>query len=759
MNYFAHSRDDKPKKDWQPLYVHCLNVANLCGEYAKNTSLKELDGLTYFIGLFHDVGKYSKDFQSYISGNSCHKVTHASEGANELFYILQDQNSNQCHIRGILSRFLATSIACHHTGLVNGEGDGNGHENLLEKITGLNNVELTNNIRKELSKFFNNINPLDNLLRIQLRSNNISKEFSFFFLQLIIFSIVVDADYTDTTRFYRQEDFVDLSDYYNFSWDAVEKEINLYIGRLSKDSDISDIRQSILKKCIDKSERSCSKMFTLSVPTGGGKTLSSFLFATKYANRNGQTRIIYVAPYTSIIEQNAEVYRCALGKFKDILLEHHCSYDFSDVENEKIRSSLIACTETWNAPVIVTSAVQFFETLFSSNTVVSRKRHNITNSVIILDEFQCIPVGLLRPSLAVIQELTINYNCCVVLSTATMPPVKNSQDFYNGLSNVEDIICDSEFIYEKLKRVTVRYVGKKNNKQLMQSITDNFQILIIVNTRKQAIDLYKSAIDKDGLFVLTTYMCPAHRKQVIDTIRNRLRNDLSCKVISTSLIEAGVDIDFPYVMREECGIDSIAQSAGRCNREGKRLRSKSFVDVFYSEENRKLIPHAIRPNISSANAVINKYTDNFLCPNAITDYFKALYNDSDLDSSNILDEIDTHSDTLLFPYLDISNKYKLIDSFDRTIFVNFNEEAFLLISELQKGLDKNFKTVLNKLQKYSVQVSEKIFLQLLTEHRIEYLNQDRFGKNFVLLIGNDMYEKESGLNVYSSVLKTINSII
>lgn len=770
MEYFAHSTDDSTKSNWQLLKEHSLNVAKLSEKYAGNIPVKGVGPISEFLGLMHDSGKYARQFQKYISGESNERFNHASAGAIVSLNFLEKKcksPSIQNVPKDVLEKifkFLVTSIACHHTGLVNGSGDNCGHQTVVEKLTTDYKCENIDDIQKELLSNINKDRLLESIISCikEIKQNNISIGFSLYYLQQYLFSILVDSDYSDTASFYGQKKSNEAEKDGSFSWSDVYGYIYSKISELNNDSEISQIRQGILSKCIDKAEHSDSRIFSLRVPTGGGKTLSSLAFAAKYAERKGQSRFIYVAPYTSIIEQNAEVYRKFLGDYGNLLLEHHCSFDFSEIEDEKKREFMMRASETWDTRFIVTTAVQFFETLFSAKSSVSRKRHNIANSVIIIDEFQNIPVGILRPTLAVIEELSLNYNCAVVLATATMPPVCNSSDFYNGLTKVEDIIDDSLSLFESLKRVSARNRGEMQDDAVVKQILDRDQILVVVNTKEHANKLFKMILDKskDSVFVLTTYMCPSHRKDVLNIIRQKLSIGDPCRVISTSLIEAGVDIDFPYVLREIAGLDSIAQAAGRCNREGKLPREDCFVDIFESSEYKGIQPKEIKTNIESTKSILACDSDDILSPTNMKKYFTNLYKiKGDLDKKNILSDIEGHSDSLLYPYLNISQNYKIVDTEVKTIYVSFNEEAYSLINQLKDNDIHNIRQILRRLQKYSVQLTLKQYESLVNYHRIEFVNEIRFNKNIPILIGNDMYDMNMGLNINLTNLKIENLII
>jgi len=323
-------------------------------------------------------------------------------------------------------------------------------------------------------------------------------------------------------------------------------------------------------------------IYTLTVPTGGGKTLSSMGFALNHAVKYGKHRVIYVIPYTSIIEQTADQFRAIFG---EAVIEHHSNLDSTDEAKENARSRL-AC-ENWDAPVIVTTTVQFFESLFASRTSRCRKLHNIVNSVVILDEAQLLPPDFLAPILEALKELQKNYGVTVVFCTATQPalgPHKTMDFDFKGIDGMKEIMDDPAMLHKALKRTEIRQVRNLEPltwDDVAGEITNNESVLCIVNRRDDARTLWE--LLPEGSIHLSALMCGAHRVRKIKEIKERLRNGVPTRVVSTQLVETGVDVDFPVVYRAMAGLDSIAQAAGRCNREGLRAKGKVFVFTPPSE--------------------------------------------------------------------------------------------------------------------------------------------------------------------------------
>jgi CRISPR-associated endonuclease/helicase Cas3 len=350
-------------------------------------------------------------------------------------------------------------------------------------------------------------------------------------------------------------------------------------------------------------------------------------FALKHAVKHGHRRLIYVIPFTSIIEQNAKVFRDVLGK--DAVLEHHCNF----TPDEKDWRSKLA-SENWDAPVIVTTNVQFFNSFFANKTSKCRKLHNIANSIVIFDEVQAIPVEKLQPCLEIIRELTRNYKVSAVLCSATQPAIQQSTDFEKGLSGVREIIRDIPRFFSLLNRTEQVFLGKQTKEEIVRRINNFDQVLCVVSTRKQAKDIFTLLGESDDNFHLSALMYPAHRACVLKKIRSRLKNGNSCKVISTQLIEAGVDVDFPCVFRGLSGMDSIAQAAGRCNREGKL--EKGYVYIYEPAEG--LPAGYFRQTAQCAESLLGRFKNSLLGPECIREYFLNYYwlNQDRMDKNGIL---------------------------------------------------------------------------------------------------------------------------
>lgn len=513
---------------------------------------------------------------------------------------------------------------------------------------------------------------------------------------------------------------------------ALCDKLTAYISKWNNPTrEIDILRQKILNSCIEKASAPRG-IFSLTVPTGGGKTVASMAFALNHAVANSMKRIIYVIPYTSIIEQNAKVFRDILGQ--ENVVEHHSqvSHELSeDADELEYRSAL--ATENWDAPVIVTTAVQFFESLYANRSSKCRKLHNIANSVIIFDEAQMIPSNNLRPCVAAIAELVRAYNATAVLCTATQPAIDEMLLEYSKKESVVELCPDVDGMFEKFRRTSFEKEGRLTTDELVSRLESQQQVLCIVNTRKFAQEVYE-ALPSEGRFHLSTLMCPVHRKQKLDEIRERLKSGKTCRVVSTSLIEAGVDVDFPRVFREMAGLDSILQAAGRCNREGKRSAESSIVTVFESENK---VNKLIAVNRDAAEETVRDWTQ----PNTtstIERYFKAyrdfLRND---DKSGVMTASEKGISGCGLPFEWIAKEFKLIDQNTFTVYISVGEGKEL-ISRLREG--ERSRELYRKAGMYSVSIYENHFNALINAGAAE-----PFGDDAAILTDLSLYSEEKGL--------------
>lgn len=719
-NNFAHSLPGQPEQKWQPLSTHLNNVAQQSGLFAQEFGM---GGLAYLLGYIHDVGKASSEFQQYLL-----TTQDSEEPTNEDHCTLHHKGPDHstagaqwlnASIPG-LGILLAYAVAGHHSGLPDGiSGEGSA---------------LSNRLKKAIPQWQTRCDfPMPDVKEIQkkaiqeIRDKFTSGGFSLAFCLRMLFSCLVDADFLDTENFMDPEHASErgakpkatlqellslLEKHYETLDERTEK-----IGR--QNDSVMIVRNEVRHDCAQVAEKA-QGLFTLQVPTGGGKTLASMLFALKHAVKNKQDRIIFVIPFTTIIEQTAKVYQDIFGE--ENVLEVHSNIDPDD---QTLEAKLLA--ENWDAPIIVTTNVQFFESLFSNRTSRCRKLHNIANAVIVFDEAQTLPIDLLKPCLKAMEELMKFYHSSIVLCTATLPIFTDVAIFGNavlkgGSNGITDIIPPERSLHERLKRVRVEKLQDKvSDDAIVEQLATEKSALIVVSTRRHARDLFLKAkeqlINTHNVFHLSAQMCGVHRSAVLGEVRKCLDNRESCILISTQLIEAGVDIDFPCVYREIAGIDSMAQAAGRCNREG-RLAEKGRVVLFESMDYdvpRGFLREAAQEG--RLTTLLPEVKDDLLGPEAVNRYFTALYFDrqkgnpqgmdkyavlTDLIPENIPRNVKSEK-LLVYKFKELGKKFRLIDNCTCDVIVPFEEEGKALCEQLRKEFaPSEQRRLARKLQRYTV---------------------------------------------------------
>lgn len=697
----AHGATDE-HPEGQSIEAHLKGTGELAETFAAEFGAAANGKLC---GLAHDIGKYSDEFQLRLRGGK--KVDHATAGAIECFKIK--------------AAFEAVCVIGHHSGLPNV-----GHK---DADTTESQTFFGRKLRAEqggIPDYRKNWNGHIALPQDYFRPSG--RGFATAFYIRMLYSCLVDADYIDTETFMNGD--AGRGNYEPLS--SLCDKLTAYISKWNNPTrEIDILRQKILNSCIEKASAPRG-IFSLTVPTGGGKTVASMAFALNHAVANSMKRIIYVIPYTSIIEQNAKVFRDILGQ--ENVVEHHSSvsYELSENADELEYRSALA-TENWDAPVIVTTAVQFFESLYANRSSKCRKLHNIANSVIIFDEAQMIPSNNLRPCVAAIAELVRAYNATAVLCTATQPAIDEMLLEYSKKESVVELCPDVDGMFEKFRRTSFEKEGRLTTDELVSRLESQQQVLCIVNTRKFAQEVYE-ALPSEGRFHLSTLMCPVHREQKLDEIRERLKSGKTCRVVSTSLIEAGVDVDFPRVFREMAGLDSILQAAGRCNREGKRSAESSIVTVFESENK---VNKLIAVNRDAAEETVRDWTQ----PNTtstIERYFKAyrdfLRND---DKSGVITASEKGISGCGLPFEWIAKEFKLIDQNTFTVYISVGEGKEL-ISRLREG--ERSRELYRKAGMYSVSIYENHFNALINAGAAE-----PFGDDAAILTDLSLYSDEKGL--------------
>ncbi len=689
--YYAHSTDKPDKSDWQELSEHLCNVAKLTDKFAAAFGAERWG---HCVGLLHDTGKACKNFLARLEGKNI-RVDHALFGAK----LARE-------IGGQFGLLLAYIICGHHGGLPDGGAqEGQLHHRLHKNV-------------EEATEMLPSLDCSESLI-FPFRPQQDWTMFSLAFFTRMLFSCLVDADFIDTEAFCDPERHVQRTGLSQHDFLCLRASLQSYIAQKQAEATpgkVNDARRKVLGQCLNKAALP-QGFFTLAVPTGGGKTLSSLAFAIEHAVQHKLARVIYAIPFTSIIEQNAEVFRQALGEAN--VLEHHCNYQSKDDDVATYNKWRGLAAENWDVPVVVTTNVQFFESLYSNATSRCRKLHNIAGSVIVLDEAQAIPTEYLKPCLLALRELVAHYRCTIVLCTATQPALADTNLQRLDLPKTVEIVANPTELYRKLKRVRVAFVGKLTTMELAQRLDKHTQVLCIVSTKKQAQQVVSNITNKEGAFHLSTNMYPVHRLQVLMTIRERLADGLICRVIATSLVEAGVDLDFPVVYRAMAGLDAIAQAAGRCNREGKATYGQVYV---YEPEEMPSMPWLQR-RISRAGETLRAFPpDNCLELAPMQRFFELIYDVENLDAKDIVGRLNPrlHKEMIL-PFREVANDFRLIDDEGVGVIMpglpEDSETIQVLVKELRCAPFPQ--AVGRKLQRYAVAVRRKLMHRLKTEGVIE----------------------------------------
>lgn len=752
MKLFAHSVEDQPESQWEPLAHHLSAVGSKAAGFA---SVFGAERTAQAMGLLHDIGKCSAAYQAYIrrprAKNGRKGPDHSSAGAQEA-----------CRIYGQLGRLMAFGLAGHHAGLTDGSGlQGSALPQRLTKTI------------EDYSGWEAHVEGLPSMADIVkgLRlpdPNAIGQGFEKAFFIRMLFSALVDADRLETEIFCTKAagDALPMrgGEISASHLDAIRR---FMAKHRRNDTPVNRLRSEILDHANAKAALPPG-LFTLTVPTGGGKTLTSLSFALEHALQHGLRRIVYVIPFTSIIEQTAAVFRDNVG-LGDAVLEHHSNFDWDekppasdDIEGEGAAgiAKLRRDSENWDAPIIVTTSVQFFESLFAARTSRARKLHNLANSVIILDEVQSLPVKLLRPCLAAIDELARNYGASIVLCTATQPALRQQdgalpKDSGLDIPDERELAPDPRRLYQQLQRVQVEWKREPvADADIAARFAETPQMLCIVNSRAHARDLFQQIADQPGAVHLTTLLCARHRREVLAGLRADLREGSPVRLVATSLIEAGVDIDFPEVWRAAAGLHNVAQAAGRCNREGK-LPGLGRTVLFEAADHKT--PPMVEAFYGPARNALRKHDGgDVLGLPAIEDYYRELYwrqGEEALDKASlggedypILPAIQNTVRKLEFPFAKIASAFRMIDNVMEPVIIPWDEEARAAINAIEHA-DFPPAGTQRKLQAYVVPVPARVRADMLALGAVQAIRPDDYGDRFVVLANEELYDENLGLRL------------
>lgn len=698
---FAHAA--KGQDRWHRLVDHLRAVAESAENFAEAFGGGSWG---YLVGLWHDVGKASEAFQAYLKGaqEDYHQgeirgsVDHSSAGAQHAVRTLD-----------VPGHLLAFAIAGHHAGLPDSISESSCLESRLRKevetwtrvldlIPAAGELQLPPFLQRALAR--RDVDPK-------------GAAFSLAFFVRMLFSCLVDADFLDTEGFFNRDQRMARTLWPENILARMNDALERFASELPALTTVDTQRKRIREACVAAAEREPG-FFSLTVPTGGGKTLSSLAFALRHAVIHKLRRIIYVAPFTTIIEQNADVLRrvfASLGEsgVPDVVVEHHSNLN---VEDQSLASRLAA--ENWDAPLIVTTSVQFYESLFSNRPGQCRKLHNIVNSVVILDEAQKLPVDYLAPCLMALRELVAHYGCTVVLCTATQPAIQKSEHFPLGLDGVREIIDEPKKLYLAFRRVEVGNLGTLSDEELADRLLKEPQAMCVVNTRSHARELFQRISAGGEAIHLSAAMCPAHRSEVLERVRQRLASGKPCRVIATQLVEAGVDLDFPVVYRSLAGLDSLAQAAGRCNRNGRLSKGRVFLFRSQHDQSEAFLRDTANVTAQLAgDGVHPALYDDLLSLEAVEHYFRLYYwsQRQRWDARGILEQFGLQNRRdlpFLFNFESAARGFKLIEEFGRPVVVPWGEKGRKLYDELTKPGPWERK-LFRELQRYTVQIPHRVW--------------------------------------------------
>ena len=663
---------------------HSAGVAKLASQFAGEFGMSEWGKV---LGLLHDKGKETDTFQQYIKKESgydpdikiCGKHHHAYVGGilAQKYY-----GKSSCN-------FFVNQIVSHHTGL---------HDS--DEIKGIIDQEIPSEVN------IYHIKEKLNRPELNVQAND------FHHLARMLFSCLVDADFLDTEAFMDKE-----SSALRQNKDTLNDLLPLFENKL-KDlkakadcSEVNIIRNQIQQQCIEMADTRTG-FYSLTVPTGGGKTLSSLVWAIKHAIKNGQKRVIIAIPYTSIIVQTASVLRSIFGE--ENVLEHHSCVDPEQIKDEKLKEKMKLATENWGYPIIVTTNVQLFESMFSNKPSACRKLHNIVNSVIILDEVQTLPMDYLQPIVDSLKTYNKLFNVSFLFTTASQPVLSgliegcNPKAAFNGIDHITEIIPDKFKLHDKLRRVRLSINNEgKTYDEVAEMLSQHKRVLCIVNTRRDAKEIYERLPQEGITLHLSKMMCPDHISETIERVKTTLKDNKNeiIRVVSTQLIEAGVDIDFPVVFRQEAGLDSILQAAGRCNREGKNSLSTTYVFSLSKEHN---LP---KGDIQAANSARLNFGNghDWFAPETMTSYFKQLYcRKESFDKKDIRHYLNHPTNNLSFQTA--AKEFQLIEDDGVNVVVCWKNSMELVQQSLANGPSY---MLMKKLSKYMVNINKTDFKILM----------------------------------------------
>ena len=729
MKYYAHTREDGER---QTVKAHLTGVS----EKAEKFSVDLLKPIAKKASLYHDIGKYALNFQKRLDNDKV-KFSHAACGALEY---KKFADKNDC-----FAPLMEYCIAGHHTGLMDGGTVADSSD--IPTLSGTLKRENEYTGESDYSAYSTEIEfatltqeertPLYNELLSAKDPTELIERYAFF--TKYVFSCLTDADFLDTEIFCNKNVERGMSGDFKMALDKLNRELS----DMPSNTPLRQARSRIQQQAFDNSVNK-SHISILDMPTGSGKTLCSL----KLALESGKKRIIYVIPYTSIIEQTANKFEKMFGDVLHVLQHHsNYSYDGNTEEEKKTAEKLKKTCENWDAPLIITTSVQFFQSIYHYKGSALRKLHNLRDSVIVFDEIHLIPTELLRPCLKAVGYITKYLNSEALFLSATMPDYSKLFDKFLPDVNYNKLVTDrTNFKY--FKKCEYKDMGRTTLETIAENASRCKNALIVVNTKKTAAELYY--LVQGEKYHLSANMTPAHRSRVIEVVRKKLENGEHITVVSTSLVEAGVDLDFNTVFRQLSGLDSILQAGGRCNREGKD--DKGYVYVFDIDETyRKGSDLAMR--INKTKGLLEKYQD-ITSYDCIKEYYDGIFdfNQSRI-AENSIAKYNEQSNSfdrqgLMSPYSIPFRSYAMQFEYISadTISIVIDDPNDQTCHELVETLRNGDMSVRRALQKYSVSVYMNVFKDLYSQG---VLNDH--GTGIFILENQSYYNNETGLTTEAAM--------
>ena len=750
----------------QPLLDHLHGVAEMAQSYAERiTDYPELGEIGYLLGLLHDLGKYQAGFQRYIRQQSGLDPTlsgwrtpHSPAGARYA-YDLTQEGGNQ-----LLLKILSLCIGAHHRGLYN---DSEWRGQVVEpRDTERAVADLVRGLQPEASQLEELLHKAS-LDKVATVWNELDED-DYQLLVRMLFSCLVDADFLDTERFMTPDKSL-VRQNAKASPEEMRKQLKQmlaqleeYVSHFNREGRINEARAAFLDQCRNHGRTAKRKIYSLTLPTGAGKTVSSMMWALEHAIAKGCERIIYVIPYTSIITQTAQTFRDIFGA--DQVLEHHSDVDIKERPDEAMEYTKLM-TENWDVPLIVTTNVQFFESLYAHRVSRCRKLHNICNSVVVFDEVQMFPPRLLNPILRVVESLHYAFRVEPLFCTATLPVFDKDilsdskrfgHEFFFLEEPIQEVVPYDAKLFAPFDKVRYHWDPLRlSTEELAERLIEHESFLCIVNSRNDAARLYTAlqAQEKsgEGLIHLSRRMCSAHIQERIEEIRRRLKAGEPVRVVSTQLVEAGVDLDFPVVYRAMAGLDSVMQAAGRCNREG-RMAEPGEVYIFSLTDGTNALGE-----MSWAQGALEDLLNRLAQQGApqreeIERYYKAFYNDVDCFdnkkdkevSKRLWGEDNDRCEELRFDYETASEFFRYIEDQSTSIVVPYGKEGKAIVKKLQSNIPLT-RQEYRQMNRLTVSLYEKDCLTLgssisVSESGIAYLADDK------------LYSAETGIQIIDQTL-------